>query len=617
MAFKPEEMVKLTITGPKTVMKNVISKLHDLKVLHILDHMEEEDIDIGAPLEKANIVSDNLIKLSSIISLLKIKKDEEENNAKISKSEHEITSTVKKIHNDVSKLSAELKVIENNISLTKNRIKELQSFKSLPVQLEAFSEYKSLAYFVGFVKDKDAIQKKISELTDKFDLYASENKKDNLIAVFAEINKKEQILEILKQDNFTEFNISNFAGLKGTAIDSINQFEKESSKLIAQKENINAKLLEIKQKWGSYMISAEGLLKKDLEKAEAPLRFAATNNAFVVKGWVPKNDLENIKAKLNKTAKERIYIYEQEPDNKDKVPVKLKNSFISKPFEFLLDLYTLPNYKEFDPTFFTFLTFPLLFGFMLGDFGYGLVTLALFYFLKKKLPKLSPLLNILIYSSIATIFFGMLFGEFFGSEVLFGHHLPHILSRSHQIILLLWVSLGIGVLHVNWGLIIGFFNEKSHGLMHAINEKLSWIVLQIGAALLALSYMGKIALPVWVGYLILALAIFMLFKGEGVKGLVELPSIFSNILSYARLMALGLASVKLAEVVNEFSFEFFHHGGFSIVYGVLLLVVGHTINIGLGTLGPFLHSLRLHYVEFYTKFFKGGAERFSPFGART
>ena len=114
----------------------------------------------------------------------------------------------------------------------------------------------------------------------------------------------------------------------------------------------------------------------------------------------------------------------------------------------------------------------------------------------------------------------------------------------------------------------------------------------------------------------MALAVIMLYKGEGFKGLIELPSIFSNILSYARLMALGLASVKLAEVVNEFSGEFFQHGGFSVLYGIMLLVVGHAINIGLGILGPFLHSLRLHYVEFFTKFFKGGAKRFSPFGAQ-
>ncbi|KHO46844.1 MAG: V-type ATP synthase subunit I, V-type H+-transporting ATPase subunit I, partial [archaeon GW2011_AR3] len=111
-----------------------------------------------------------------------------------------------------------------------------------------------------------------------------------------------------------------------------------------------------------------------------------------------------------------------------------------------------------------------------------------------------------------------------------------------------------------------------------------------------------------------AVSIVLLWLGEGVKGLIEIPSIFSNILSYARLMAIGLASVKLAEVVNEFATEFIHQGGIYIFYAVLLLVVGHVINNALGIIGPFLHSLRLHYVEFFTKFFKGGGKEYIPFG---
>jgi V/A-type H+-transporting ATPase subunit I len=108
----------------------------------------------------------------------------------------------------------------------------------------------------------------------------------------------------------------------------------------------------------------------------------------------------------------------------------------------------------------------------------------------------------------------------------------------------------------------------------------------------------------------------MYLKGEGIRGLIELPSIFSNTLSYARLMAIGLSSVKLAEVINEMAAEMFHGGGFLILAGVLILALGHIINIGIGMLGSFLHSLRLHYVEFFTKFFHGGAKKYSPFGAK-
>ena len=616
MLLKPDSMTKVTITGPKTVMETVIGELHRFKILHIVDHSKKDDIDIGNPLEKANKFSEILVKLGAVRSHLNIKNSYDLKKLRAKRYTHDFEAAINKIHNQVSENIENLKAIESKIIENNNKIKDLNLFRYIPVPLDAFSQYKSIVFFVGFVKDKEVVKGKIEHFTDKFDLYSSPIKGEKLIVLFVESRKKDNVAEILKEENFIEHNISSLLGMQGTSQENIKFYEKEIKKLNSQKESINSELNIIKDGWHDYLIFAEEFLVKELEKSEAPLRFAATKNTFVIKGWVPVVDYERLKAELREKTKDKIFIYSSEPEKTDNVPVKLKNPNIAKPFEFLMDLYTLPNYKEIDPTFFAFLTFPLLFGFMLGDFGYGFVTLIIFYLLKKKFPNVKALLNILIYSSLATIFFGLLFGEFFGLEHILGRELPHILSRSHQITLLLYVAIAIGVVHVNMGLIIGFFNELSHGIIKAVNEKISWIVLQAGVALLALSYMKTIALPVYVGYATLALAIFMLYKGEGVRGLVEVPSIFSNILSYARLMAIGIASVKLAEVVNEFAAEFFHHGGLSIVYGVLLLVIGHTINMGLGILGPFLHSLRLHYVEFFTKFFKGGGIKYNPFGVK-
>jgi len=205
----------------------------------------------------------------------------------------------------------------------------------------------------------------------------------------------------------------------------------------------------------------------------------------------------------------------------------------------------------------------------------------------------------------------------FGLEEIFGFNLPHLLSRAHEVTTLLYISVGIGVIHVNIGLIIGFINEmRVHGLSKAIFEKGSWFVLQVGVALLALANFGVINLSPIVGYGFLLLAVIMLLKGEGIKGIIELPSIFTNILSYARLMAIGLSSVSLALLINESAAGLFHKGGFSILMGILLLIVGHVFNIVLGLFGSFLHSLRLHYVEFFGKFFQGGAEKYKPFGLR-
>lgn len=617
--FKVTEMSKIAILGPKTEMENVIKTLYDLRVCHIIDHKKREDLDICSPLEKANAIARVLVKIRSMCSYLDIDLKSEAKNGEMLGIK-DLEKHLSKLDAELEASSNELKDINDEINEKSGLLKSLEEIKGLNIDLDSFYSFESLKYFTGYVKRFDDFKKSISNITAKYELRHKQLEKETLIALFIDNAFSEKAAKLLESFEFKSADISRLAGLKGKPGVHIGKLATQISILENKKREINKKIAGMKKQNQNLLVAHENFLSDELEKAEAPLKFGSTESSFAISGWLPAKNLNNAVELLNKKTKNRIFIKQMPLEKGDKIPIKLKNPKVIRSFEFFMDLYSLPSYKELDPTFFIFLTFPLLFGFMLGDMGYGITTAVVFWLLKKKFPKAKGFFNILIFASLATIFFGALFGEFFGAEELFGWHLPRLISRNpeHELIPLMAFAVIVGIIHVNAGLVIGFVNElKAHGLKKAFMEKFGWFFLEAGAALLALSYTKMMNISPFAGYIVLALAVIVLFLGEGTKGLVEIPSIFGNILSYLRLMAIGLSSVGLAIVVNDLAGKFFHSGGFLILAGILVLVVGHAINIGVGLLGSFLHSLRLHYVEFFTKFYKGGGMQFKPFGARS
>jgi len=486
--------------------------------------------------------------------------------------------------------------------------------KKLELNLNSLEAYETLTYFVGYVEKAQEFANSLRAATSNVYIKTSLIEGKHIVAVFIDNNSKQKITPILEQHKFIAIDLSELQleHQKRKEFESTNTKSIEDHILLLEqkKEKQSEKMSLFSKKYIDYLNSAEKFVVVESEKAEVPLKFASTDETFIASGWIPADKVDYVISEIRRITKDKLYYETTQPHSHDSVPIQLDNPKSVKSFEMLMHLYSLPKFHEIDPTFFIFLTFPLFFGFMLGDIGYGIITLILFLILKWTMPKAKGFFNILIAASIMTIFFGFIFGEFFGYEQIGSIHLWHLLSRSVQIMDLLTWAIVIGIIHINLALLIGFYNIwHQHGFMKAVYEKMSWILLQVA---IAVGYFVN----VWAGVALGVVSIIFLWLGEGVKGLIELPSIFSNILSYARLMALGVASVKLAEVINEFAGEFFHQGGIGILWAVLLLIIGHLINIGLGIIGPFLHSLRLHYVEFFTKFFEGGGIAYSPFGQK-
>jgi V/A-type H+/Na+-transporting ATPase subunit I len=659
--IKAEAMTKVSIVCPKTYLEKVITSLYELGACHIEQHRKSEEIDIGKPLEKSEKLAEILVKIRALISQLDLEKDKVSVTRKNLQGTnyYEIGKQARHIYNQVVEYTETIKDTSDKIAELEEKSHVLEILRSLHISKQLLQESKHLAHLIGSVDlpcNLDELRKELNKVTKEYEIvmHKQEAGRKMLIAIYMHKEQRAGLSEILASHGFSEVNITPALESKRKITEQIHDLHTELTRLSQQRNKAQAHLNKLKRENVHFLVENEHILTEETRKAEVPLQFGETKKAFTIKGWIPTARMNKVKAELDAITQGNIHIIEEEPGKKDTVPVKLKNNFLVKPYEFFLKLYELPNYKEFDPSILMFITFPLFFGFMLVDVGYGIATLILFSLLKLKFPTAKALLNIMIFASIVTIVFGVGFGEYFGFEhvsfetgkslcestgVCLAIHeveihgitqkvadFPRVFNRVHshmnigdfKVLSVLVIGAIAGFIHLNIALLIGFFNILvTHGFMHAFLEKISWMVMQAGVIVVAMAYSGATPLTPLTGFVLIIMGIVMIYLGEGAKGLVEVPAIFSNMLSYMRLGAVGLASVGLAVVVNEnLAMPFIEKGGFYIFLAIIILTIGHIINIGLGILGPFLHSLRLHYVEFFSKFYQGGGKPYQPFGPR-
>src|SRR3989338_112913 len=572
------EMSKIKVIGSKRAMKDVIEKLHDLKVMHITEN--EENLKIGESLPDAEKISSSLVQLRSAISVLGISGETETKEGDIGKAIAKSEAIASKAFEYMDNIR------RNDIQKKMELLGKVLLLKK--VGLEGITDISSIAVFFGTASNSADVENNVRKITSRYSLKSNIEGKKEYIGLCIDRKQEEKARKILASNNFSAIDVADVKGLNAKMlhdeIDGMERLRKESEQAIEK----------IKAEHSAMLLGYEKLLSRELEKLQAPLLFGETEKSFIATGFLPAESVAKATKEIRKAAKERIIIETEEITEEDIVPVELENPKHVSDFQFFIDLFSIPRYKEIDPTWFLFITFPLMFGFMLGDIGYGIATLIIFWLLKKKMPKFSRFFNILIFSSFASILFCGVFGEFFGKEL---YHPMLNRNPEHAVEPLIITAIAIGIVHINIGLVLGFINEKrEHGFKKAFLAKGGWWIMQIGFFMLLASLTGIIKISFLAGLLIILAAGYIIYLGEGLAGIVEIPSIFGNILSYARLMAIGLSSVGLALVINDISSGLLQGSIISIIIGVIVFAVGHAINIALGCLGCFLHSLRLHYV---------------------
>ena len=381
-------------------------------------------------------------------------------------------------------------------------------------------------------------------------------------------------------------------------------------------EVIDNELEELGQHWAPLYHSVMDWINERISLLAATATIYRTQMCFYVRGWMPSDDVGRLKAQLDASFGMQVVMEEKHVREKEleHAPIILTNPPYFKPFELLSRMLPLPSYTSLDTTPYIGIFFPVFFGMILGDAGYGLILAALSIILIKRFKKNKDVVDaskILFISSLYTILFGVLYGELFGDlgTRLFGLK-PLLIERRTSVVPMMVFALSAGAVHILLGLVLGVITAfKKHIRKEAIYKLLNIAVI-LGIVVVFASFFGYfpgvLSKPFIIAILI---AVPFLFFFGGLLAPLELLKSIGNIISYVRIMAIGLTSVLLAYVANQLAGEMGN-----VVLGVAVAALLHILNIILGVFSPTIHSLRLHYVEFFSKFVESGGKKFEPLG---
>ncbi len=665
-------MSRALIVGPRDGLESAVNTLYDLKLLHIVDHHPgEEELEIGKPLARAGDASEVLVKLRSIANVLQV--EEPTSTAPLEPISGDVREKILSLELNISEEDATRKKVQSLLQEISQKIEGVTPFAQLPLPLSDYSGYDNLAVLVGKVqRDVSGLE----SVTQSFEIFSV----PGFVAVFVPKEKTAAVRERLNLSGFTSVPVPEG---KGRPRELLAELLAEKERWEKRLKEIDQRLTTLRERYAGFLAAVKAHLEVEVEKAEAPLRFAVTEHTFIVEGWVPSTTFPTMKEKLEKSPD--VFVAELDSDEghqeqkheeaKPEPPVLLANPKPLKPFEMLVNMFGTPSYHEIDPTVVFSLAFPMMFGIMVGDAGYGILWMVYGIWLLRRWKDRpwgfwKNLLVAFIWGGFwATVFGGFVFGEAFGipfhapvgaktaaemfnwSENILHLNIPltPILEKLAQVPDFLIMSISVAFLHLGTGFIIGVFDDIRHSLKHALG-KVGWFLILFG--LYATMIVRASRWPGTWGYLIWngpfgwfprggyvmdnmgftaanpipSLAVYMLVAGvglmliaEGGLHLMEVFGLLANIISYARLAGIGVAEEAVIVSLNVIILNGLVLSGsvLTIITGVALMALCNLMMFLLSTISGTIQSVRLNYVEFFLKFYKGTGTLFRPFGERT
>lgn len=384
-------------------------------------------------------------------------------------------------------------------------------------------------------------------------------------------------------------------------------------------EEIDADIVRFSDETGAELRAMLMAVSDRLGQLHVMELLAATEMVAVIHGWVPATELPGLESALGERFPGEAYLGRLPLDKIDRkrIPILLRNPGPLEPFEVLLALLKPPTYGGIDPSALVGIFFVFFYGFILGDIAYGLAVVALAMLVRHfwgRNPLVRAATAVATYAGLSAIAFGIFFGEFCGNlgERYFGMR-PLWFHRGHDIITFLMAALVIGAGHIILSLSLAAWVAFRRGHVRHALERLGLLAGLCAVGTLVMGFLSpSIQIPMMAaaGVLFIACLGLLIYAARGMAfiHLFEVISLVSNVLSYSRLMALGIASVALADVANRLAGM-----ASNLVVGVLVALSIHLLNLAIGIFSPTLHALRLNYVEFLPKFYVPEGKAYRPF----
>ena len=551
---------------------------------------------------------------------------------------------------DILKLDKELTEAKADIPRITTQIEALTPWIGLTEPL-SFAGTKKTAAFIGtfpeLLTEAEIAERLAAAVPDVEALDVNViNSEDNITSVLISCLKteKDKVDEALRRMNFQRPPVSDMI-----PSEQLDAYDRELKAAVAKIDSTRESIASYADKRDDIKFIAD-YFRMRAEKYDVLGTLAQTKRTFIIEGYVPEQYAGTLEQDLSQSFDVAVEMLD--PDPSEDVPVLLKNGPFAEPVEGIIESYSMPGAGELDPTTPVACFYYILFGMMLSDFAYGaLMSIATFVLIKKLKNMERPMrktLTMFFYCGLGTMLSGILFGSYFGdaptviASTFFGKTLevPKLIDPLSQPMKMLVLCFAIGIVHLFAGLVINLYTAlKQKRYVDAISDSVLWMLLVAGLLLFGLTtdmVTGMFSLekisPVAgnigkIMAVIGAIGIILMdgresknwFKRtlKGLYGLYNVTGYLSDLLSYSRLLALGLATSVISSVFNQMGSMVAGTPVIGVIFFILIFLVGHVLNLAINALGAYVHANRLQYVEFFGKFYNGGGRKFTPFATNT